>query len=277
MKPNEVIKILCVDDEKNVLRALQRVFLDEDYELFTALSGPQGLESLEREEGIQVVISDYRMPEMTGVDFLHEVCRRCPETVRIVLSGYADTAAVVDAINEGQIYKFIPKPWNDDELRVTIDNALERYFLHARNRQLMEDLRLSNEELQLMNENLEDLVNERTAELVFRNQALTGAQNILHALPLAVVGLDCDDQVVYSNASADELFADVEGGLIAAHRHAALPPDINAFIDGLPGEGAAYLRVKLGGALLRVKGVRMCFGAQQGIILTFDEEAETHA
>ncbi|WP_305045856.1 response regulator [Geoalkalibacter sp.] len=267
---DEKIKILCVDDEKNVLRALQRVFLDEDYELFAALSGPEGLEILEREDGIQVVISDYRMPDMTGVEFLHEVCRRRPETVRIVLSGYADTAAVVDAINEGQIYKFIPKPWNDDELRVTIHNALELYFLHARNRQLMAELRDSNEELRLMNDNLEQMVNERTAELVFRNRVLTGAQNMLHALPLGVIGIDRDDQVAYCNDRGCTLCDSVENVAMGSDRHDTLPEAINRFIDELRVRESHEGPVVVGGVTLYVKGVHMVFGEQQGLILTLD-------
>src|SRR5664279_3494055 len=124
----EQIRILLVDDEKNVLKALERTFLDEEYEILKASSGIDGLSILESVSPVQVVISDYRMPEMNGVDFLREVCKKWPDTVRIVLSGYADTASIVSAINEGEIYKFISKPWNDDELKVAIANALERYY-----------------------------------------------------------------------------------------------------------------------------------------------------
>ena len=126
---SEKIKILCVDDERNVLRALERIFLDDDYDIMLAGSGDEGLKVMEESGPFQVVISDYRMPVMNGVEFLKGVYDRWPETVRIVLSGYADASAIVDAINEGHIYRFIPKPWNDDELRVTIQNSLERYFL----------------------------------------------------------------------------------------------------------------------------------------------------
>src|SRR6266536_904479 len=108
---DEQIRILFVDDEKNVLRSLERTFLDEDYEILTATTGAEGLAVLQNNSPVQVVISDYRMPEMNGVDFLRKVCNQWPETVRIVPSGYADTASIVSAINEGQIYKFIPKPW----------------------------------------------------------------------------------------------------------------------------------------------------------------------
>ena len=154
---DELIRILLVDDEVNVLRALERTFLDEEYELLTASSGSEGLSILRDVSPVQVVVSDYRMPQMNGVDFLREVRRRWPDTVRIVLSGYADTAVVISAINEGEIYKFIAKPWNDDELRIAIINALERYSLNKKNIELTEALSAEIEELKQANANLERL------------------------------------------------------------------------------------------------------------------------
>ena len=144
---DEEIKILCVDDEKNVLKSLRRLFMDHDYEILTARSGKEGLEILEEQRDIQLIISDYRMPEMDGVEFLRRAYEYSPETIRIVLSGYADTASVVAAINEGQIYKFIPKPWNDDELKLTIEKALEVFFLKRKNEHLAEKLIAINMEL----------------------------------------------------------------------------------------------------------------------------------
>ncbi len=150
---DEEIKLLCVDDEQNVINALKRLFFDSDYTIFSATSGQEGLDILER-ENVQIVISDYRMPNMNGVEFLKEVCKHWSQTVRIVLSGYADTTSVVEAINEGQIYKFVPKPWNDEELKVTISNAVERYFLVKKNTELNNELREKNEELTRLNKQL---------------------------------------------------------------------------------------------------------------------------
>ncbi|WP_054694833.1 response regulator [Geotalea toluenoxydans] len=137
---DETVRILCVDDERNVLRAIERMFIDEDYEIITASSGEEGLEKLSSSENVHVIISDYRMPGMNGVEFLKKACSLRPETIRIVLSGYADTAAVVAAINEGEIYRFIPKPWNEDELRMTIAKAVEMFALHRENAKLSEEL-----------------------------------------------------------------------------------------------------------------------------------------
>ena len=129
---SEAIKILCVDDEKNVLHALKRLFLDCDYEIITTESGNEGLEILNQTNTVQIVISDYRMPQMNGVDFLQEVYRNWPDTLRIVLSGFADMSAIMDAITEGHIYQFIQKPWDDDKLKVTISKALDHYFMQQR-------------------------------------------------------------------------------------------------------------------------------------------------
>lgn len=202
---DEPVRILCVDDERNVLRALERLFLDEDYELLTAPSGAEGLEILDREAPVQIVISDYRMPGLNGVEFLREVRRRRPETVRIVLSGYADTAAVVAAINDGQIYKFIPKPWNDDDLKVTIANALEKYSLGKKNRELLEELRASNNDLVRINERLEAIVQERVAGLMMENRQLALIRLLLEELPLPVLACDPQGRVIYRNRAGEAL------------------------------------------------------------------------
>lgn len=194
---SEEIKILCVDDEPNVLNALRRLFMDEEYEILTAPSAQDGISTLEKEE-IQLVISDYRMPSMNGVEFLREVYRRWPNTVRIVLSGYADASAIVGAINDGHIYKFIPKPWNDDELKVTISNAIERYFLFKKNKELTQELKEKNEEL-------EKLLKEKSRSLEFRTKSLSSYQELLDSMPIGILGIDDDDMIVMCNSLCTEI------------------------------------------------------------------------
>lgn len=195
---DEPVKILCVDDERNVLRALERIFLDDDYEIVLANSGEEGLAALKDGGRFQIIISDYRMPVMNGVQFLTQVYETFPDTVRIVLSGYADAAAIVSAINEGHIYKFIPKPWNDEELRVTIANSLERYFLLKKNRQLLAELEKANQEL-------EEKVRQRTETLEMQLNALNFSQALLSSLPVGVVGIDENGMVAVINAMGDNL------------------------------------------------------------------------
>jgi len=128
-------RLLFVDDEPGIVKALSRVFHQENYEVITAWTGKEGLEKLAAGP-IHLVISDFMMPGMNGAQFLQEVKKRSPDTIRIMLTGHANTDAVMGAINEGAVYKFILKPWNDDDLRVTVALALEQFDLISRNRLL---------------------------------------------------------------------------------------------------------------------------------------------
>ncbi len=118
---DENLKILCVDDDPSVLKALARLFAGYDYTVFTASSGLEGLKILER-ENVNIVISDYRMPGMNGVELIKEVYERRPNIYRIILSAYDDKKIVIPAINKGNIYKFITKPWDNNELIKIISN-----------------------------------------------------------------------------------------------------------------------------------------------------------
>lgn len=133
-------KIVVVDDELQVLDSIHRVLDGELYEVLTATSAAEAFSLLDPSPAA-VIIADYRMPGMNGVQFLKEVLKKWPDTIRIILSGYADIQSVVDAINEGQIYKFITKPWDNLELQITIANAVDRYEMSRKNKQLMDDLR----------------------------------------------------------------------------------------------------------------------------------------
>lgn len=120
-------RVLCVDDELFVLKSLQRLFLDSDFEVVTAGSAMEALATMRKTGGFSLIISDYRMPGMNGVRFFQEVFKEWPDTVRIILSGYADTTTVLDAINNGHVDKFIPKPWEDDELLAMVEAELSSF------------------------------------------------------------------------------------------------------------------------------------------------------
>jgi len=265
------VTILCVDDEANVLKSLKRLFLDEDYEILTAESGREGLALLEQHQPVQVVISDYRMPEMDGVAFFKQVHDRWPETIRIVLSGYADTAAVVAAINEGQVYKFIPKPWNDDELKIAIAKAVERYFLVQANRELNEELRQANDELARIALQLEEKVAERTEELLFQNSVLRHSQVILNILPMGVIGFDREGILVQRNRFAEEALRNFRHSSLGETVAEVLPPDWAALLETVqPGKGVSRV-LALGGQQFCVRGVMMNEpDGQSGTVLVFD-------
>jgi type II secretory ATPase GspE/PulE/Tfp pilus assembly ATPase PilB-like protein/DNA-binding response OmpR family regulator len=134
-------RILLVDDEPNVLSALKRVFRQESYDVVTCKNPKEAVELLRREK-FQLVISDYMMPEMNGGELLKEARAASPETIRMMLTGHADVNAVVSAVKSGAVYKFILKPWNDDDLRVTVALALEQHELMRKNNALKAENRV---------------------------------------------------------------------------------------------------------------------------------------
>lgn len=131
-------RILCVDDEANILSAIQRS-LRKTFEIHTAGSGREGLEVLAREASFSVVVSDMKMPEMNGADFLKEVYRLYPETVRVLLTGFAEMDTVVKAINEGHIYRFLAKPCTAADLAAAVTDAVRQHELIISERVLLEE------------------------------------------------------------------------------------------------------------------------------------------
>ena len=156
--------LLFVDDEPSILSALRRLFRPQGYRILVAEGGAAGLAILEQ-ENVDLVISDMRMPEMDGATFLKQVRNRWPQAVRILLTGYADMTSTVAAINEGEIYRYIAKPWDDVEIVKTVKDVLERQQLEKENRRLTALTQSQNEELKVLNASLEQKVAERTAAL----------------------------------------------------------------------------------------------------------------
>jgi DNA-binding NtrC family response regulator len=130
--------ILVVDDEGEILYSL-RGLLRKEYDFHTAQGGYEALRVLERTP-VQVVMADQRMPEMTGVDFLAQVRVRYPEVTRLLLTGYADLPAVIAAINQGQVFRYVTKPWDAEALRLLLREAVGRHEQMAERRRLMSDV-----------------------------------------------------------------------------------------------------------------------------------------
>lgn len=132
--------LLLVDDEENVVTSLKRVFMDEEFAIFSANSGQEGLELLAREQ-IQVIISDEKMPGMSGAEFLSAAKKLRPDSIRFMLTGQASVEAAMKAINEGEIYRFFTKPWDDLQLTFAVRSAFEKYALEEENRKLLETVK----------------------------------------------------------------------------------------------------------------------------------------
>lgn len=259
--------LLLVDDEENIASALTRLLRRDGYKILRASSGKEGLELLARNE-VGVIVSDQRMPEMTGVEFLSRVKELYPDTVRIVLSGYTELNSVTDAINRGAIYKFLTKPWEDDLLRANVEEAFLHHELKRENARLNRELREANESLLRINRELEQRVEEKTREALRNLDVLQVAQDILERLPVAVVGIGEDGIIAVANQAAQQLFR--AGGLLGEMANETLPGELlNWFASAGDGkQEPAKLRLADGRELAcrcnRMEGV----SRSRGMVLT---------
>jgi response regulator RpfG family c-di-GMP phosphodiesterase len=214
--------ILLVDDEINILSALKRTLRRDGYTILTANSGAEGLALLAQHE-VGVIISDQRMPHMTGVEFLRKVKMLYPKTLRIVLSGYTELESVTSAINEGAIYKFLTKPWDDDLLRDNIRKAFGHYEMEQENLRLTRELQSANDELIMLNQNLEQKVADKTREIGHGINLLQISQEILEHLPIGIIGIDEQNMIVASNRCSDALFCQSPACLLGLKADDILP------------------------------------------------------
>jgi response regulator RpfG family c-di-GMP phosphodiesterase len=157
-------KVLLVDDEESILNSLRRLLRSQPYDMLLASSGAQALEIM-AQQPVDLVMSDARMPNMDGATLLAHIHRLYPATTRILLTGYADLPTIVKAINEGQIHRYISKPWNDEELLLTLRQALDHQHSERERRRLVQLTRQQNDQLKNLNATLEKRVLSRTAEL----------------------------------------------------------------------------------------------------------------
>ncbi|GLQ31779.1 HD domain-containing phosphohydrolase [Litoribrevibacter albus] len=157
-------KVLFVDDEPQILRALKRLFKKESFECLFAESGPEALEIMD-ETPIDLIVSDMRMPRMNGAEFLSLAREKAPSTKSILLTGHSDITSTIEALNKGGIYRYISKPWEDEDLKRTIEEALKVKRLERERNQLLVITHKQNKKLKSFNSELESKVEERTQEL----------------------------------------------------------------------------------------------------------------
>lgn len=144
----EKITVLYVDDEENNLFSFKATFRIK-YNVYIAISGDEALKILETKK-VHIIITDQRMPEMTGVEFLEKVLEKYIDPMRILLTGYADMGAVVDAVNKGKIFHYLAKPWNEEELDLTINRAYDKYLEKIELKDMNEKLSGSNDQLEFL-------------------------------------------------------------------------------------------------------------------------------
>jgi signal transduction histidine kinase/BarA-like signal transduction histidine kinase len=169
-------QLLIVDDEPEVVKTLKRLFR-KMYEVYTATNAKDAVEIIETHK-IQVIISDQRMPGVTGTDFFQQIKKEKPDIVRMILTGYADIQAVIDAINFGNVFRYMAKPWDPTHMITTVRDAFEYHRLISSNRQLLKELKAANTKLEEANEKLEDKVDKRTGQLKHMVEELRSAKEL---------------------------------------------------------------------------------------------------
>jgi FixJ family two-component response regulator len=211
--------LLVVDDEPNILRSLKRLVRKEPYSITTVDSGPAAIEVLEQQQ-VQILITDQRMPEMAGTELCRIVGERWPHVTRMILSGYSDVDTILDAINEGQIYKFLTKPWNDEELRLHVRRAFEQWELAHENRRLSEEIEDQNKQLRELNSRLDQKASDAS-------RGLEVNQNILDGLAAGIFTIDLERTIVYSNSFMIRSFQRLGKPLFGGKADRVLPSEFS--------------------------------------------------
>lgn len=204
--------LLLVDDEANILAALKRLLRRDGYQILTAEGGEQGLRQL-AEQPVDVIVSDQRMPGMSGVEFLRRAKTLYPDTVRLTLSGFTELQSIIDAVNEGAIYKFLTKPWDDTLLRQHVAEAFRDKELADDNKRLQQELAHANAELEALSVRLASGLQAQREQSELLAASATGAREVLDELPLAVLGIAPDGVVAYVNRAAAELLPEAQGAV----------------------------------------------------------------
>jgi len=204
----ETYNVLYVDDEENNLNSF-RAALRRNYNIFTAMSGEEGMAVLSKYD-IHVVVTDQRMPNMTGVQFLQHIPSD-QDNIRIIITGFSDMESIIEAINTGKVYRYITKPWDKDELKITIDNAIETVMLRRNNKHLIH-------ELLVQNEHLEEKVRQRTQEIEKQKEIIEIAKAQSDLLLLNILPEEIAEELKkYGKSYARKhdqvsvLFADIKG------------------------------------------------------------------
>ncbi len=229
--------LLLVDDEPNILSALKRQLRGTGLRILTAPGGKEGL-ALLATESIDVIVSDQRMPGMTGVEFLRAVKTSHPDTVRIVLSGFTELQSVTDAVNEGAIYKFLTKPWDDTQLRAHIEEAILHKEMADENRRLDLEVRTANHGLAKANRQLEEVLRRQQEQIESAGISLDIVREALQHVPLPILGLDEEQVVAFANLAAQELFR-ADGLLLGSYAGRFMPQLLQAL--GQAGEAGCCI------------------------------------
>ncbi len=185
-------KVMIVDDEANVAKSVRRLLETHDFEVLVAEDGKSALQLLRKEDDISVIVSDQRMPKMSGSELFSQLSIERPDAKRILLTGYTDLDSIRDAVNKGNIFRFLLKPWDDDELLRCVEEGAHYYLVQQENKRLRK-------ELERTNLNLENSVDQKTRVLNMNVRSLKRYEKIVENIPVGVVCVSEDGMVVLAN------------------------------------------------------------------------------
>lgn len=273
------LNLLCVDDEQGILRSLKRLLRSEPFGVLSASSGADALELLAT-ESIQVIVADQRMPDMSGTRLLEKVKEEYPHVIRVVLSGFADVTTILESINRGEVFRYLGKPWNDEELKTMLRQCFAQFNLEQENKKLISMVNHQNTELEKLNSLLAQQVEKQQLDLSSSEdnlqQAETGLRilrGVVQNIPLPLFGIDDNGQIVIANAQAIALagnnvaigneLADVVGNDVGARIKQQLQMQKQQIQD--PGE-ASDTRLKIQG----LEDMEVSFGRIRAFPLAVD-------
>ncbi len=251
--------ILIIDDERDVINALLRQLRKEPIIILSASSTEEAFTIL-KENKVHLVIADHRMPSTTGVEFLRRVKKQWPDIVRFIISGYIETALLISAINEGEVYRFITKPWDGKKLKEYIYDGLQHYDVLESNRDVMNELLKYNECLD--------------AQVTDRNRALNLSNSIFEELPFGIIAIDEDNKILRTNTYINDLFNiknKDQNGIVRETIDFLFPPCITDFIEnGLSkndGQAAKKFELKNKAVTVHVRRLRKDIDTAKGLII----------
>ncbi|MBY0572503.1 MAG: EAL domain-containing protein, partial [Undibacterium sp.] len=261
--------LLLVDDEQNIVSALKRLLRRDEYQILTANSGAEGLDLLANNT-VDVIMSDQRMPGMMGADFLRRAKELYPQTVRIMLSGYTELQSVTDAVNEGAIYKFLTKPWEDELLRVHVQEAFKLKSIFDENQNLSEAILVANTEMAVTNRKMEEMLLQKTEQIARVETSLAIVREVVHRIAYPVIGLDDEGLIVFVNKASEELFV---GLVLLGEELAQISKELFLCVDSRP-IGSKSVELEIRGKTYQIfihaMGSDFCLN-QYGHLLIFEQ------
>jgi FixJ family two-component response regulator len=269
-RSNRVRTLLLVDDEERILSSLQRLLRGDGYRIVCARSAAEGLQRL-AETPVDVIVSDYRMPGMTGVEFLRRAKDLYPATVRMVLAGLTDLQSIIDALNDGAIYRFLTKPWDDQRLRAHLAAAFQQKETAEENWRLAREVQNANASLVSRNKHLQRSLAQQGDHAHVLERSADSAREILDSVPATLVGVDPDGLIAFVKGDCDGILPQLACA-IGCPAHTALPAPLLPVLQKTDG---AACRIEIGGSQFHalVRTMRSETAAKSRLVILLPIEA----